>query len=116
MDRRSLLAAIPAAAVAVAAPALAVPTTSSYFDELDAIDRETARLNAGSFDQASWDRLGAWSSRVWREIEALPPSAGNAKLKARAVWSICEGDMEDLNQGQSVACRLVRQVVAGLAA
>jgi hypothetical protein len=118
MDRRNFLAVVPIVAAMVAAPAsiAAEPVITSYFAELDAIDREAARLNAGSFDQASWDRWEAWSNRVYREIEAMPASESNAKLTARAIWSIGEGSLEDLNLGESVACRLVRQMVSGLAA
>ena len=119
MDRRSLLASGLATVVAVgAAPAaLAIPSAPSpFFAELDAIDRESARLNAGSFDEATWDRWDEWSNRIYREIEALPPTPENAKIKARAIWSIIDGDMENVNTGQSAVARLVRQMISGLAA
>lgn len=119
MDRRSLLAAAPIAAVALVAPVTALSATtgvSAYYAELDAIDRETARLNAVPASAAEWDHWEEWSTRIWREIEALPPTQENAKLKARAVWSIISGNMEDLNMGQSTCCRMVRQIISGLAA
>lgn len=119
MDRRTLLGSGIATVVAVgAAPAaLAIPAKPSPFlAELDAIDQESARLNAGNFDEATWDRWDEWSNRVYREIETLPPTPENAKIKARAIWSIAEGDMENVNTGQSAVARLVRQMITGLAA
>lgn len=121
MDRRSILAAGMATVVAVGpspfplATAGAAPDNSRYSTELDAIDALAAHLNAVSESEAEWDRWEAWSNRVYREIESLPHSPENAKLKARAIWSITNGNMEDVNRGESTVCRLIRQIVSGLA-
>lgn len=116
MNRRDLLAVAIAAPVVISAPAVAATGGSGlFYAELDAIDALTAHLNAHSVDEAEWDRWEQWTNRVWREIEALPPSEENAKLKARAIWSIIEGNVDDLNQGQSTVCRMVRQIVSSLA-
>lgn len=120
MNRRSLIASGLAAVVAVgAAPVLAAqarPTASArYVAELDAIDRETARLKVGRHGEAEWDRWEAWTNRVYDEIETLPTTPENVRIKARAIWSIIEGDMQDLNPGQTTVCRLVRQMVSSLA-
>lgn len=87
----------------------------AYHAELDAIDRETKRLENGPSSEAEWDQWEEWSSRVWSEIEVLPPTPENAPLKVRAVWSIVSGNVENINVGQSTCCRMVRQIVSGLA-
>ncbi len=120
MDRRHFIAAGMAGVVAVGAtlPVLASTsaTASPYYAELDAIDAFTRALNAERHPESDWDRWEAWTNRVYREIEALPPTPENAKIKARAVWSITSGNMEDLNAGQSTCCRMVRQIISGFAA
>ncbi len=92
-----------------------LPAHKTLLAELAAIDQEAARLNAGAFDEATWDRWDERSNRTYQEIEALPPIAENAKIKACAIWSIIEGDMENVNSGQSVVARLVRHMISGLA-
>lgn len=115
MERRNHSAA---ETTASAAPSLITTGTgtASYFAELDRIDREAARLNAVSAGDAEWSRWEEAMNRVYGEIERLPLTPENAKIKARAVWSIVGGDLEEINEGQSATCRLLRQIVAGLVA
>lgn len=116
MDRRLLLTAALAAPVVAIAPAIASGTRASfYYAELDAIDALTARLEADPHTDAEWDHWEQWTTRVWGEIEALPSTPENARIKARAVWSIINGDLEALNEGQSTVCRMVRQMVTSSA-
>lgn len=96
--------------------AAAQQVIQNYDDELDAIDRETARLRVVPSSEPDWDRWEEWTCRIWKEVEALPVTAENARIKARAAWSIISGDLDDLNNGQSTCCRLVRQIVSGLGA
>jgi hypothetical protein len=85
----------------------------NFYEEIVALERETARLNAipaPEEDGAIWDNR---CEQLWGSIEALPVTAANAPIKARAVWSIVEGDIENINEGQTTCCRLVRQVIQG---
>lgn len=122
--RRAVLGAMALASSAGAVPLMAAPPTSasdgvaanSYFAELDAYDAFSRRLNAKPHAETDWDRWEEWGCRLHSEIEALPPTPGNARIKARAIWSIVAGDMEDLNRGQCMVDRMIRQIVTSLAA
>ena len=118
-SRRNLLGAIAGVPVAAAFGTIPLPAVAQHADlfaELDALDRETARIATSKHTDAEWDHWEAWTDRVWKQIEAMPPTPENTRLKARAVWSIVNGDVSDINEGQSTCCRLVRQVITGLAA
>lgn len=101
-------------AVAAAVPIFTDPL-KSYYDALNALDRESARLDVAKAPEAEWQRWERQCDTLYREIERMPPSPAAARLKARAVWSIVAGNLDDINAGESVACRLVRQIVCGLA-
>ncbi|MDE1915018.1 MAG: hypothetical protein KGJ57_04965 [Sphingomonadales bacterium] len=86
--------------------------SSAYFAELDALDALGSKLDhlpSGESDR--WDK---WSMRLWGEIEALPVTPENASLKARAVWSIMGGELEELGD-DTTCCRLIRQIIAAMA-
>ncbi|MBN9146232.1 hypothetical protein J2X73_004472 [Novosphingobium sp. 1748] len=86
----------------------------AYFVELDAVDALAQQVDTEGFPASETERWEQWSMRVWREIEALPTTQENAPIKARAVLSIIGGDLEGLNDGQTTACRLIRQIVLAL--
>ena len=95
-----------------ASPATRISVSATDFDENDALTR---RLDAEGADEITWE---AWDKRfqaLLAAVEALPVTAGNAVIKARAVMSIVLGDPNDLGD-ESTCGRLSRQVVASLGA
>lgn len=102
---------------ACANPVPSADGVSPYLAELDAIDAFTRKLDAGDHPQAEWDRWEEWTRRVYREIEALPCTPENARIKARAIWTITNGEVEDVvAESEATACRLARQVMTSLTA
>jgi hypothetical protein len=82
---------------ATADPAVAAPSRLQHLEaEILAVGRLTAELNARDHDtEEEWS---AWSKRegaLLREIHALPATVENARLKARGILQIYNGDLND---------------------
>lgn len=86
----------------------------AYFAELDALDALAATLDDTGTAETDWDRWEQWSIALWAKIEALPATAEYAHIKARAIWSIIGGDLDDLASDKTTCERLARQVILGL--
>lgn len=119
MQRRGLLGAIAGVPLAATFGTIPLPVVGAdpLFAELDAIDGEMRRLNALPYHgrEAEWEAAEERERRAYDHIESLPHSPENAKLKARAVMSIVQGDVSMVNEGQSTVCRLLQHIVTCLA-
>ncbi|MCB4862400.1 hypothetical protein K7W03_22680 [Sphingobium sp. PNB] len=114
-SRRSFLAAAALAPVVIAAPAIAAPAPD-YMQRLYELDLWTAQLENSDVPDEEWNRWEVESSRLWKEIAALPATPETAKIKARCIHSICNGRLEDVIHGHSTSERLARQVLTILGA
>jgi hypothetical protein len=117
VTRRGIAAgAIGFGALAIPAVAAAPPSHLSRLNhEATALRTLTASLNAR--DDVTAKEWSDWSERekvFLREVEALPPTAETARLKARAITQIYEGQLEDWGEG-FLTDRLARQIVRSLA-
>ena len=89
--------------------------------EIEALDNWTRRLEATAHFEDSWHYDDPWKrwakvhAAIVAKVEALPNTPENNKTKARMVWSIIGGDMDDLNDGEMATHRLVRQIITSLA-
>lgn len=114
-SRRSILAAAMMVPVAIATPVKAA-LSNDYMARLYELDLWTAQLENSDVPDEEWSRWEAESSRLWKEIAALPATPETAKIKARCIHSICNGRLEDVIHGHSTSERLARQVIASLGA
>lgn len=101
---------------ACANPVPSAEGISPYLAELDAIDARARELEVGHHTEAEWDHWEKWTDRIYRGVEALPPTPDNAGIKARAIWSITDGELDVIVEGEATVCRLARQVLTGLTA
>ena len=117
--RRAMFAGGAALAAIAVLPVTAKAGTGGLHDELDRLNAFTQRLNAGSSANPTpehvWDQWDADCTRVYRAIEATPPTADNLRLKAKAVYNILEGDLSELNEQNTTVERLLVQIIAALA-
>ncbi|WP_422057309.1 hypothetical protein [Sphingomonas sp.] len=114
--RRGLLgitAMIPLAGIEAA---LAAPMPGAAIEAaIRAVDTEALQLRAADAPQAAWN---AWEDRMdaaYAAVAALPNTAANARLRAKAILSICGGDLDDVNDGSATIDRLVRDLIVALA-
>lgn len=117
-SRRAALIASAGAAVMSAGTALplsaALAPKAAMAARLDAYDRFTRRMNAGQHSEAEWQHWEEVGKHLHRDIESLPNTPENIRLKARAVLGIVEGDLSLMGGGDNTIDRLVRQIVATL--
>jgi hypothetical protein len=115
--RRAFVGATVATAVAV--PALAVGTNrcvEALHREADAIEAETARLNANPDAPAS--EWGAWSERemaFFHKAAALPPTPEHAGIKARAFSMGLDGEISYAFEHDGMLTRLAVEALGALA-
>lgn len=113
--RRNLLGAMMIAPAAmVAMPAVAAPQTLEQ--AIDAVFDLGLKLNEGDYEDEIWDDWSRQVDRVLARVEALPLNHGNARIRAKAVWRLTGGELEDAVTGEATSCRLARQVLASMAA
>jgi len=88
---------------------------NNFMGEIDALDAYTRQLDAAPHPEGEWESWTKVHAEVVAKVEALPNTPENIEVRARLVWSIIGGDLDDLNDGDLPCHRLVRQIIASLA-
>lgn len=117
-SRRAALVASAGVAVMSAGAALplsaALAPKAALAERLDAYDRYTRQMNASLHSEAEWESWLETGKDLHLEIERLPNTPENIRLKARAVLGLVDGDFTMMSDDTTVD-RLISQIVAALA-
>lgn len=113
-SRRGILGAIAAGAAAAAIlPSVAFADPISLARRIADHDAWTRRLN-GRAEESEWEQWTAAGDDLFTEVEALPNTRENMQIRARAIMSICEGDVNEAVQGDTTVERLMRDILKAL--